>query len=118
MSEECQQRTHASQQCHLYSRTSSARASSVDGTSIPSALAVFILMTNSKRVSCSTGRSDGWAHFRILSTYEASFAKKFDISRGVGHQPPVFLIAALKPPVHDASEPARQRAFSAGWVER
>jgi hypothetical protein len=58
---------HRSKQ-HLYSITSSARASSVGGTSIPSALAVFILMINSKWVGCSTGRSAGWAPFRILST--------------------------------------------------
>ena len=34
----------------------------------PSALAVFMLMTNSKRVGCSTGRSAGLAPLRILST--------------------------------------------------
>jgi hypothetical protein len=56
--------THRSKQ-HLYSITTSARASSVGGTSIPSALAVFILMTNSKWVGCSTGSSAGWAPFRI-----------------------------------------------------
>jgi hypothetical protein len=46
-----------SPRCH--SITSSARASSVGGTSIPSALAVLILITNSKWVGCSTGRSAG-----------------------------------------------------------
>src|SRR5262245_35385656 len=52
----------------LHSITSSARASSVAGTVMPSALAVFILMTSWKRVRCSTGKSAGWAPLRILST--------------------------------------------------
>src|SRR5205807_1703115 len=71
---------------YSYSITSSARASSVGGTSIPSALAVFILMTNSKWVGCSTGRSAGWAPLRILSTYTAALRKsstylaEYDIS--------------------------------------
>src|SRR5262245_46898498 len=60
----------------LHSITSSARASSVGGTSIPSALAVFILMTSSKMVGCSTGRSAGRAPFRILSTYTAALRKR------------------------------------------
>src|SRR5262245_20058411 len=42
-----------------HSITSSASASSVGGTSTPSALAVLTLMTSSKRVGCSTGKSDG-----------------------------------------------------------
>src|SRR5262245_4238773 len=52
----------------LHSMTSSARARSVAGTVMPSALAVFILMTSWKRVGCSTGKSAGWAALRILST--------------------------------------------------
>src|SRR3981081_2259424 len=48
--------THRSKQ-HLYSIITSARASSVGGTSIPSALAVFILMINSKWVGCWKCRS-------------------------------------------------------------
>jgi hypothetical protein len=50
-----------------YSITLSARASSIDGTSRPSAFAVFRLMTNSKRVACSMGRSAGFAPCKILS---------------------------------------------------
>src|SRR5215510_298965 len=69
MSEKCQERTHAPQQndCAFacYSITSSARASSVGGTSRPSALAVCRLMTNSNLVDCSTGRSAGLAPLRI-----------------------------------------------------
>jgi hypothetical protein len=57
---------------NTYSITSSARASSVGGTSSSSAFAVFMLMTSSKRVGCSTGRSAGRAPFRILSTYTAA----------------------------------------------
>src|SRR5215475_3125537 len=59
-----------------YSISSSARASRVGGTVMPSALAVFILMTSWKRVGCSTGKSAGWAPFRILSTYTAALRKR------------------------------------------
>jgi hypothetical protein len=48
--------------------TSSAWNSSVGGIVSPSALAVLRLMTSSKRVGCSTGKSAGLAPFRILST--------------------------------------------------
>src|SRR5262250_3963505 len=51
-----------------HSITSSARASSVGGTSKPKALAVFRLTTNSNLVPCCTGRSAGFAPLRILST--------------------------------------------------
>src|SRR6266567_6466911 len=52
--------------------TSSARPSSDGGIVSPSALAVFMLITNSKFVGCSTGRSAGLAPFRILSTKYAA----------------------------------------------
>ena len=42
-----------------YSMTSSARASSIAGTSRPSALAVFRLITSSYLVGCCTGRTAG-----------------------------------------------------------
>ena len=45
------------QQTDRYSITSSARASSVGGTSRPSALAVLRLITSSNLVGCITGRS-------------------------------------------------------------
>src|SRR5262249_48636300 len=48
-----------------HSITSSARASSVGGTSRPSALAVARLMTNSNLVGCITGRSDGLTPLRM-----------------------------------------------------
>src|SRR6478752_6797702 len=51
-----------------HSITSSARARSVGGISRPSALAVLRLMTSSNLVACSTGRSLGFAPFRILVT--------------------------------------------------
>src|SRR5262249_49124696 len=51
-----------------HSITSSARASRSSGMVNPSALAVRMLMTNSKWVGCSTGRSAGCAPLRILST--------------------------------------------------
>src|SRR5262249_60501601 len=51
-----------------HSITSSARASSVGGTSRPSAFAVLRLITNSILVGNSTGRSPGLVPFKILST--------------------------------------------------
>jgi len=58
---------HRSKQ-HLYSITSSARTSNEGGTVRPSALAVFMLITSSNLVGCSTGRSEGLVPLRILST--------------------------------------------------
>jgi len=55
-----------------HSITSSARASSVGGTSRPSTLAVVRLSIKSNRVGCSTGKSPGLAPCRILSTYSAA----------------------------------------------
>ena len=52
--------------CH--SITSSARASSVGGTSRPSAWAVFRLMTSSYLVDACTGRSAGFSPRRTRST--------------------------------------------------
>src|SRR5215510_6976310 len=48
--------------------TSSARTRMDCGIVRPSAFAVFRLMTSSNLVGCSTGRSAGFAPFRILST--------------------------------------------------
>ena len=56
----------------LHSITSSARASSVDGTSRPSVLAVFKLMTSSYLVGACTGRSAGFSPLRMRSTYDAT----------------------------------------------
>src|SRR5262245_50677072 len=56
----------------LHSITSSARASSIGGISMPSALAVLRFTTSSKRVGCSTGSSAGLAPLIILSTYTAA----------------------------------------------
>jgi hypothetical protein len=53
---------------HRYSITSSARASSVGGTSSPSVLAVLRLITSSNLVGCSTERSPGFAPLRGAST--------------------------------------------------
>src|SRR5262245_48726167 len=51
-----------------HSITSSARASSIGGTSRPIALAALRLMISSNLVGCSTGRSAGFAPLKILST--------------------------------------------------
>jgi hypothetical protein len=50
-----------------HSITSSAVASSVDGTVRPSALAVLRLMTNSNLVGCSIGRSVGLVPCRFAA---------------------------------------------------
>src|SRR5262245_33481928 len=55
----------------LHSITSSASASSVEGTVRPMILAVVRFMTKSNLVGCSTGRSAGLAPRKILSTYAA-----------------------------------------------
>src|SRR5262249_33973050 len=51
-----------------HSITSSARASTVAGTSMPSALAVLRLMTSSCLVGACTGRSAGFSPLRMRST--------------------------------------------------
>src|SRR5262249_19262524 len=51
-----------------YSMTSSARASSVGGTSRPSTLAVLRLMTSSNLVGCTIGSSAGLAPLRARPT--------------------------------------------------
>jgi hypothetical protein len=51
--------------CRFHSITSSARASSVGGTSTPSALAVGRLMTSSNLVGWTTGRSAGFSPLRM-----------------------------------------------------
>src|SRR5262249_14222392 len=51
-----------------YSISSSARFCSKGGIVRPSALAVFMLMISSNFVGCSTGRSEGLAPFKMLST--------------------------------------------------
>jgi hypothetical protein len=51
-----------------HSITSSARARKDSGIARPMAFALFRLMTSSNLVGSSTGRSAGFAPFRILST--------------------------------------------------
>jgi hypothetical protein len=60
------------QQMASYSITSSTRASSVGGTSRPSALAVLRLMTSSNLVGCSTGKSAGLPPCNTLTTNDAA----------------------------------------------
>jgi hypothetical protein len=62
-----------------YSITSSARASSVGGTSRPSAFAVLRLMTNATRVDCSTGKSAGFSPLRMRSRNPSIFRRRFPI---------------------------------------
>jgi hypothetical protein len=61
--------------------TLSARASTLGGIVRPICLAAFRLMMNSNFIGCSTGRSAGFAPFRILSTYVA--ARRYKSSKFV-----------------------------------
>jgi hypothetical protein len=61
-------RSHARRDWPPHSITSSARASKVGGTDRLSALAVLRLMTRWNVVGCWTGRLEGLAPFRIIST--------------------------------------------------
>src|SRR5262245_18918763 len=56
-----------------HSIASSARASSVGGTSRPSVLAALRLITSSNFVGCSTGMSAGFAPFRIRAAMTPSW---------------------------------------------
>ena len=56
----------------IHSMTTSARARNVGEIVRPSAFAVFILISSSNFVGCSTGSCAGLAPFRILSTMEAA----------------------------------------------
>ena len=58
--------SNVSRQSCGYSITSSASNWIEFGTSMPSALAVCRLMTNSNLVVCNTGRSAGFAPLRML----------------------------------------------------
>ena len=66
---------------HRYSITSSARASRIGGISRPSTFAVLTLMTSSKRLLCSTGRSAGFDPLRVLSAYRA---RRYQFSAKLG----------------------------------
>src|SRR5207244_7712290 len=63
-----------------HSITSSARASSVGGTSRPSAFAVLRLITSSYLVGACTGRSLGFSPLRMRSTYDAARRNRSGVS--------------------------------------
>jgi hypothetical protein len=67
----CHKTTYAAAR-RCYSITSSARASSVTGISMPIVLAVFALITSSNFVGRSIGKSAGFAPLNILSTNVAA----------------------------------------------
>jgi hypothetical protein len=56
----------------FYLITLSARTSTLGGIVKPICFAAFKLMMNSNFFGCSTGRSAGYAPFKILSTYVAA----------------------------------------------
>ena len=57
------------QDCDDYSITLSARTSNIGDMSMPRALAVFRLITNSILVGCMTGRSAGLVPLRMRPAY-------------------------------------------------
>ena len=59
----------------FHSITSSASATKFGGMLRPSALAVFILMTNSNLVGCITGRSAGFSPLRMRPVYAPTWRK-------------------------------------------
>jgi hypothetical protein len=69
-----------------YSITWSARASTDGGIANPSVLTVFRLMTKSKCVGCSTGRSAGLAPLRLLSTCPAACRNSWGVIDTVRHE--------------------------------
>src|SRR5262245_39752756 len=69
----------------FYSINWSARTRSVAGIGNPSAFAVFMLMTSSNFVGCSTGRSAGFAPFKILSV-NGGAPKYVTQIRAIGHE--------------------------------
>src|SRR5215813_443196 len=73
-----------------HSVTWSARPSTDCGIVRPSAFAVFMLMTRSNFVGCSTGKSPGFAPLRILSTYSAARRRRGDPVRVVGEERTLF----------------------------
>src|SRR5262245_60774705 len=68
----CRPAEERDERAALHSITSSARASSLAGTSRPSALAVLRLTCSSNLVGCCTGRSAAFAPLRMRSTYDAA----------------------------------------------
>ena len=70
----------------LHSITSSARARSVGGTVMPSALAVLRLITKSNLVGCSTGRSAGFGALKDLVYVGSGPPPEIKEARPVTHQ--------------------------------
>jgi hypothetical protein len=62
-----------------YSITSSARASSISGTSMPSALAALRLITNSNLLHCTIGRSAGFVPLRNRPARNSSLVVRFPL---------------------------------------
>src|SRR5258708_7870650 len=69
-----------------YSITSSAVASSLSGTVMPSALAVLRLITNSNVVGCSTGKSAGVGARKNFIHVGARSPETGRDARAVGHE--------------------------------
>jgi hypothetical protein len=90
-SEKCQSGCEQSQQTaramYGYSITSSARASSVGGTSRPRAWALLRLIISSNLVGCTTGRSAGFSPLRMRPVVDAGLTVPFGKATAVARQP-------------------------------
>ena len=69
-----------------HSTTSSAIASTPDGMTKPSALAVFRLMTNSNLVDCETGRSEAFFALENSTNVDAGLPISVSPTRSVAHE--------------------------------
>jgi hypothetical protein len=95
------------------------RASSVAGTSIPSARAVLTLITISNWLAARPADRLAWppsGSYRRRRRLDET-ARAILGCTPSAHLPPQ-TIAPLKPQAHDASGPARRPVCPAGWVER
>ena len=70
----------------LHSITSSARASSEGGTVRPSVLAVWMLMTSSNLLDCTTGRSAGLGALEDAPSIDADLTPRIRNVGSVAHQ--------------------------------
>ena len=75
--------------------TSSSRASSVGGTSRPSALAVLRLITSSYLVGACTGRSAGFSPLEDAIDVAGRAAVLVEVVEAVGHQAAAHDVAAI-----------------------
>jgi len=75
------------QQIGAYSITSSASNCIEVGTSMPSAMAVLRLITNSNFVGCKTGTLAAFSPLRMRPSIDAHLVERIQQASAVAHQP-------------------------------